>query len=412
MAEIKKFKGLNNMTSPERMAPGELVVALDVDIDHTGRLLSRTGRTIVNATPCHSLFSYPGGTFLMQGTAMKAVEADLSLTTVQTLRSSNNITYDFLNGVAYFSNGVDTGRLVGRTPKTWGVAAPVGQPSAALAYGTLGAGRYLYALTFLRNDGHESGTGISGQIDLTAPGGVLLNNIEVSTNPDVTTKAIYISSRDGEVLYRSAIVPNTQTAVVISDEPNAGVPLTTQFAGPPPPGNIVRIFNGIAYIIAENVVYYSDPYNLELFRPDVNFMQFPGQVTLWDHVNDGIYVATADTDTVDGTTWFLSGTRPDQFVGAAVFNYGAVFGTSDAIETTFLGKQGEKEGRSAVLWISRHGVCLGGDGGNVQNLTEMRHSFPSAVRGASLIRRARGMIQYMTALQGTGNADNAYVETI
>lgn len=415
--ELKKFIGLCNTTSPERFKAGALAVALDMDIDNTGRLMSRRGKTLINPTACHSLYTYSGGTLLSQGSVVFAVNADLSLTSTKTLTSAGDVAYDSLNGVAYGTNGVDTVRFVGRTPKAWGVVVPATQPTASPAYGNLRAGRYQYALTFLRSDGHESGTGIAGFIDLPATGGVRLGNIAVSSDPDVTFKAIYLSARDGEVLYRAAIIPNALATTVVSDEPNAGIPLSTQFGGPAPAGTLVHIFNGIAYVVSGNVVYYSDPYNFELFRPATNFMVFPGNVGIFAGVNDGIYVATADsnsdgTEGGSGSTWFLSGTRPDQMKSKFVFDYGATPGTAVFVNDEYFGEQVERIGEPVLVWTSRHGVCVGGDGGNAHNLTEMAYSLPSAQDGAALIRKYRGFVQYMVAQRGTGAAINAYVETI
>lgn len=414
--EIKKFLGLNNVTSPERFKPGELALATDMEIDNTGRLMSRRGKAVINATPSHSVFSYDGGAFLSQGVNIYGVEADLTLTLAKVLTSSAYVAYDFTLGVAYFSNGTDVGRFVGRTYKTWGVTPPVSQPVCVATNGNLRAGRYMYAMTYLRSDGHESGTGLAAQTDLTATGGLRLNGLEVSSNVDVTSKAIYVSTRDGEIMYLATVIPNAQTAVVISDEPSAGIPLTTQFAGPPPPGTIVRIFNGIAYVVSGNMVYYSDPYNFELFRPDNNFLQFPGTVSLFDWVNTGIYAATSDSegdgDEGMGLTWFLAGGRPDQFNPKQVFNYGATPGTSCKVESGWFGPQVERIGEPALIWASRHGVCVGNDGGSAHNLTESRYSFPSAQYGAALVRQNRGFVQYLVTMQGVGSANNAYVETI
>lgn len=414
--EIKKFTGLNNVTSLERMAPGALSIALDVDIDNTARLMSRRGKTVINAVSCHSLYTYEAGSFLSQGTSIYAIEADLSLTLAATLQSSDHLSYDSLAGVAYFSNGFDTGRFEGRTYRQWGVVPPVNQPVASATTGNLRAGRYQYAMTFLRADGHESGTGLAGTIDLAATGGIRLGSLESSTNPEVTDKIVYLSSRDGEVLYRVAVVPNSQPVVFVADEPLGGIPLTTQFAGPPPAGTEVLIFNGIAYVVRGDTVFYSEPYSLELFRLDTNFLQFPGTISLFDWVNDGIYVATSDSEGDGsegvGITWFMAGMRPDQFKPRQVFTYGSTPGTSIRVEAGFFGPQVERIGEPALIWTSRHGVCVGGDGGVVHNLTETAYGFPSAQAGAAMIRQYRGFVQYMTVGQGTGAANNAYQETI
>lgn len=414
--EIKKFTGLNNTTSPERMPPGALAVAIDVEIDNTGRLMSRRGKSIINANSCHSLYSYEGGAFISEGAALYALSATLTKTLARTLSNGDPVSYDSVAGAAYFSNGTDVGRFEGQTYKQWGVTPPAHQPTAFAASGNLPAGRYLYALTYLRGDGHESGTDLSGTIDLAATGGIRFSDIEVSTNPEVSDKILYLTSRNGEVLYRAITMPNSQTVAYATDEPNSGIPLTTQFAGPPPAGTTVLIFNGVAYVVQGSTVFYSDPYNLELFRPDVSFLQFPGTIAVFNWVNDGIYVATSDSEGDGsegvGNTWFLAGNRPDKFNPRQVFDYGATPGSSVRVEAGYFGLQAERIGEPALIWTSRHGVCVGGDGGVVHNLTEGAYSFPSAQAGAAMVRQHRGFVQYMTIQQGTGAANNAYEETI
>lgn len=415
--EVKKFTGLNNTTSPERFPSGALAVALDVDIDNTKRLMSRRGKTLINATPCHSLYASEVGAFVMQGSSLYAIEANLSLTLVKVLSSANELSYETLGGIVYFTNGVECGRIIGRTYSRWGITPPVYQPTASATTGNLRAGRYQFAMTFLRNDGNESGTGLSGTIDVADGAGIRMGNLEVSTNPDVSSKVLYLSSRDGEVLYRAMTVPNSQITAFVSDEPTSGIPLMTQFAVPPPPSSFMHVYNGVMYMVKGDTVYYSDTYNFELYRLHDNFMRFPGTVSLFAGVNDGVYVATSDsegdgTEDTQGSTWFLTGGRPDQFKSQFIFNYGSTPGTSVFINSEFFGEQVERLGEPVLVWAGRHGVCVGGDGGQAHNLTESVYSLPSAQDGAALVRQYRGFVQYLVTQRGTGAANNAYVENI
>ena len=416
--EIKKWRGLRNTTSPERFRPGDMATALDVEIDDTGRVLSRRGMTLLSATPAHSLYANATVAVLVEGSTLKALEADFSRTPLRTLSTSAPVSYDTLQDTVYFSNGVDTGRLVGRTPLQWGVTVPVGQPVATPIVGSLPAGRYMYALTFLRADGHESGTGIAGAIDLPAGSGIMFTSAEVSTNPEVSDKILYLSSPNGEVLFRARTVPNGQTTIsYASGALDLTLPLTTQHAGPPPPGTTVRVFNGHACVVSGDTVWFSDAYNLELFRLDTQFLRFPGQVALFECVNDGLYVATTDLAGDDaetgGGTWYLAGSRPDQEKSTQVFDYGAIPGTGVRTLASYFDTKTSDEGGAiepgtpAVVWASRHGVCVGFDGGQVRNLTEAMYSFSIAQRGAGVVRQARGFMQYLSVLRGSGAVNNA-----
>lgn len=65
-----------------------------------------------------------------------------------------------------------------------------------------------------------------------------------------------------------------------------------------------------------------------------------------------------------------------------------------------------------TVWTSRHGICAGKDGGAVKNLTETKHSFPTAQRGAAFVRQDRGYATYIITLQGPGAETNIYAATI
>lgn len=421
MSEIKRFAGIKNTTSPERLKAGELTDAQDVDIDNTGRILSRRGTTRVSATPLHSLYSNHRVAIAVSGNTLVAIEPNFSLTPLVTLSSSAKLSAETVLDTIYYSNGVDTGRIIGKTPATWGVTPPIGQPVATQVPGNLPPGRYRYAVTFQRSDGHESGTGVSGQIDITL-GGIALSSIPVSTNTDVVNNVIYMTGANGEVLFNVATIPNAQTTYVYSSNGlDLGIPLITQFITPPPPGTLVRSYNGILYVVVGDAVYYSSPYGLEWFSLDTDFFRFPGRIVMFEPVNDGIYVATPDAGGDDsessGSIWFLSGSRPDKMQSIQLFDYGIVENTAVHTDAAYFDKevQGEDPAESSkpiIVWTSRHGICAGKDGGDVTNLTETKYSFSTAQRGAAFVRQDRGYTSYIVTLQGPGVQTNEYVETV
>jgi hypothetical protein len=350
----------------------------------------------------------------MHGNVLGKLEANLSFTPIQTLSNDSPVSYETVQNDVYWSNGVDLGIIRDSGPTQWGVTPPIAQPVAVAASGGLPAGRYQYALTFLRNDGHESGTGLVGTVDVGANGGIAFNSIEVSTNQLVCDKILYLSGTNGEVLYRVAVIPNAQTTHIYSG--NAGdlkVALRTQHASPPPAGNIVRYFNGIMYVVVGDVVYFSEPYNPEIFQMADRFLRFPGLIAMFECVKNGIYVATVDVEGDDqetmGLTAYLSGATPDNFDFSVVADHGAHLGSAAKCRASLLNKVGSEEAQGtgdAVVWSSRHGVFVGLNGGSVSNLTELRYSFPSAQRGVGMVRQHRGFVQYVNVLRGAGSANN------
>lgn len=416
---IKNWRGLKNTTSPDRFKPGEMLVAQNVDIDNTEMGISRLGFTSVNGAASHSLWSDGTICLVVQNAVLKRFNEDTSLTTLKVLQS--NAFMDYVspgNGTVYYSNGVDQGRVAAGTALSWGVPQPRSQPTPSVVGGALPVGRYMFALTFLRKDGHEGGTRMSGIIDVPAyagngpnpasGAGISFTSIEASTNPEITGKILCLSTPNGETLYRAAVIPNGVTSYVYDRNTlDLTVPLRNLEAGPPPLGTILEYYNGVLYVCSGGVAYQSDPYGLELFRIADQFLQFPGRLTLFAAVNDGIYVGT------DQKMFFLAGDRPDQLKSRQIFDYGAIEGTSYKTDASYFTKreQGEEFGddpRPVVIWASPRGIHVGYDGGVVKNLTEGMYSFPTAQRGAGVLRDVRGYTQFLTSLQGTGSADNFF----
>lgn len=421
--EIKSFTGLRNVTSPERFKVGDLSIAKDVDLDDTGRLLTRRGFTRASATALHSLYGNGNITVAVSGTNLVRINSDFSVSTLKALTTTAPVSYDSVGDTIYYSNGVDKGRIVNQTWSCWGVTPPVGQPSAVATTGNLPAGRYLYALTFVRSDGFESGTGVSGQIDLVVTGGVAFTNIEVSTNAEVTDKILYISGTNGEVQYRAKQIPNAQTSFSYTgNQMDFTIPLMTQFKDEPPAGTLVRSFNSVNYVVSRDTVFHSDAYGLETFCLEDQFMHLPGQIVMFEPVVDGVYIATADTiageDSEEtGAVWFFHGKRPDAMQAELLFDYGVIPGTgvrtdSEYFDTPTAGDAEGAHSGSAVLFTTRHGIIIGRDGGNTTNLTESKYSLVSAERGASFIRQSRGYVSYITTLQGPGSLNNNYIEEL
>lgn len=400
--EIKKFLGLKNVTSDERLKPGELSVAQNVDIDDSMRILTRLGRDQVSAGNFHSLWAEEEHALVMKDSDLYVLDLPANTAVrIARLSSADRVAYNRQQGTIYFSNSRDTGRIHEGRVKAWGTPNPVGQPRAAAAAGRLAPGTYTYALTFGRADGYESGTGATGVFELTEAGGISFTGIESSTDPEVSVKLVYISGPNGSELFRAAVLSASAASTTVMDAPS-GPRLETSFASPAPAGSILEVHSGVMYVVAGNVAYHSDPYQFERFRRARQFLQYPGQITMFSAVNDGIYVSTPET------TWFVEGTVPREMKSKVVFNHGALPGT--AVKTTIGALKAEEEsqegspGGTATMWTSPQGVCIGMEGGRVVNLTDQRVTFPAASRGGAIVRQVRGYTQYLTALEGAGVA--------
>ncbi len=409
--EIAKFRGLVNTVAPERMKPGQLSAALDVDIDDSGAIRTRRGLTQVSATASHSMWANKTLCLVMQGSTLRRMAEDGTTTALATLSSSAFVSYAEYNGVVYLSNGVDAARVVGGAYLPWGLANPTHQPAAATTgIGSLPAATYMYAATFIRDDGLESGTPVPALVTLDAPGGIVFTGLPAPAQSSVVAVAIYLSGPNGSELYRAAVVPSSQDAVAVThahlDAMSRGMPLDPSPRSPAPAGTLVESHGGRMYIADGPVAWYSDQFAPEVFRRENQYLLFDGPITLMASVGTGMYVGT------DTKAWFLRGTdalalaSDDSLVG-----HGAIPGTARKFDSEQLVNDDEDSPtvtEPAVLWTSQRGIMLGNASGQVRNLTEAHYGIPGAQRGAGLVREARGYVTYVAALQGTESAANSY----
>lgn len=406
--EFKEFLGLRNTTSPERFALGDLQAALNVDIDDAKRITRRAGLTERLTGATHSLWSDGVTCLAVQGSTLKRVRATGSSSyAFDTMRSSLTaglrMDYWSVNDCVYYANGAETGVIQAGASRSWGLTPPSGQPGAQAIGGGLEAGRYRYALTYLRGDGQESGTGQSDAIDLTERAGIRFTSIPVSSDATVTRKAIYLTSTNGEQLYRAVVMENSETQADYRNESlDLKVPLRTQFGQPAPAGHMVSWFRGHALVAQGPVLWPSEPYRYELFMLDKHAFMFPADINLLAPVEDGIFVGADQT-------YFLSGAGPEQWARSkrTVAGYGAIPYTR-AYEPAEGDDLGEGVAGRVAMWASPQGHCMGANGGAFRNLTSSRFSYPTAQRGAGIVRQTQGYNQYLAVLEGTGAANNAF----
>jgi hypothetical protein len=395
--EIKTFLGLRNTVAPENIPPGGLDVARDVDIDDAGAVRTRTGLTEVSATAAHSLWAKGDVGLVVQGQDLKRFDGS-TFVQLRRLTSAAPVSYAELNGIVYYSNGVDTGRIVAGESKEWGVRNPVGQPQAAATWGSMPPGKYMYAVTFLRADGLESGTPLPAVIELAETGGIAFSGLPASSDPDVVALAMYVSSPNGQELFRAGVDMTSEHAVPF------GVALDPDLIEPAPAGTVVEIHAGAVFVAQGSVVWVSDQHSLERFRRRTRFIPMPGPVTLLGAVTDGMYLAT------DKETWYLAGNDLSGLKAVKVMDVGATPGTMARFDAA--DQSGDEEAPAnavrGLLWHGPEGDIMALPGGIVRNLTEGDYSFQGGIRGAGLVRSARGYTSFVTTIRGAGNAPNAY----
>lgn len=312
--KISKFLGKNNVTPPERCKSEEFQVASNVDINDSGQTRMRQGGSKIYSGDIHSLFANGvngNATYRLfrEGTALKKLNSDLTTSVLRDdLIRTNWMKYFALNDLIYYSDEIVTGITNGTTSRSWGLEVPPNQLTLTATTGLLPSGRYLCSLTYVRNDGQESGAPRPIYIDLeTNNSGIIVSNIPTSIDSTVIYVNLYLSTRNGEVLYLMATVPNgAHPYPYHGDTKEFKRQLTTIYMGPPQAGQMIQYYNGRIYLIKDNAAWYTLPYNYELMDLAHGFIQFPDRITLFAPVDGGIWVSYKN-----GKTGFLEGKDPD-----------------------------------------------------------------------------------------------------
>jgi len=390
--EITAVKGVRNDVSAERFGLGDLLYARNIDIDESGRAQRRAGTSTVFTGAAHSAWSDGDQGFFVQGGVLKRFLADGAISALTTITGAK-VAYTAINGTAFWTDGISAGSVIGGVNFPWGITPPAAicpQPVA----GHMATGNYLCTMTFVGADGKESGAPHSSLVKTT--GGLSFNDLPVCADSRVTRKNIYISAVNGDLPFLSATVPNATTDLVITELGAQSVPVRTQFLGPAPAGQVLGYYNGRAYAASGPFLFYSQPYEHELFDLRSGFITFDSDIQTLAAVSDGIFVGTLKR------TVFLAGTDPEVFVLRPVAPVGTVSGTVISTSGDVLAPGDDSDAGVAtgtvVFWMSKLGPALGLDGGIVKDLTARRFTPPAASHGAALLKRRSATPQYVVSL--------------
>lgn len=403
--EFAGFRGLRNNVGAESFGPDDLEAALNVDIaDDLGadRRMGHGAPVVAGVT--ESLWASDVVCLGVGSNTLKQINPDWSTVSLLSgLTPNRALSYAAVADRVYWSNGSEKGCVGGGVNRTWGLAHP-GVFQLSSTAGTLRLGKYQVAVTWLRQDGQESGTPGSQLIELTDTGGISLSSIPVSTDPTVAYKAIYVTSTDGETPYRVGVIPNADTTFTIRDPNKGASPILTQFLEPPPAGEHIAYWKGWMLVAKGSRLHRSKDYSPELFdlREAVPFLDRITMVAPLNNKSDnrsGIWLGTASQ------VLFLDGESPEAWSFKPVANYGAIPGAATYADGELIG-DGSLAGNTVALFGTERGLCMGQADGSFLNLTQARFAYPIQDTGAAIVRRHNGMTQLVVAFKGAEVAGN------
>lgn len=163
-------------------------------------------------------------------------------------------------------------------------------------------------------------------------------------------------------------------------------PTTYRVLDDPPIGTHVEGYNGRVYVVQGSVLWFSEPYAFGVFNFEDNLFWFPSDIKMVRAVADGLFVSTSNE------VFFLAGLDTEEPLQVKVADYPAI----EWSESWFNGQLNTYQGGGSsisqggggrvLMWMSDHGVCFGGPGGQFVNVTwEKIGEFPNGLSGSSLV---------------------------
>jgi hypothetical protein len=383
---IGRFRGLDAHNAPERVASlptreqpvVDLVEAVNIDIDDSGRALRRAGQTLRVAGAAHSLWSNGQVCLYVRDGLMYRLSDTFASTALAGGLADAQVSYAEANGRIYHANGVTSAVYDAGRVRSWGIRAELADAAATATSGALPAGIYQFAMTLLRSDGQESGTGLAKRIDLTEGSGLTFS-WSVPSDPDLTHAALYLSHPNGETLYQAAVVPVEEGGYLYTGGTRS-LELATQWLDKPPVGSVLCAYKGRIYIAVGDVLYATAPLSYE--HCDLrDYRAFDGsEIRLLAPVEGGIFVGTARA------LYFLAGANFADHALVKRADSPVIRGTAQLADAALVTGNDQLAGTVVALLATADGVLLGLPDGNLQNLTHERYDMPAATSGCAIVR--------------------------
>lgn len=382
------FKGMNNRAedhalpvSTDEDPRAAVRNAVNVNFTNAGKVKRRSGST----KKCDGLnmkygFSCSDGMFVVEGSALKMINADWTKTVVYNGVFGTSFTHFEFNGNTFFSDSLIGLKITNGVAQRWGMANPVA-PVVYTQAGILGAGTYLCCITFYDAFGNESGASEIVSVDVDANSSIVFANLPTSADSQVIGIRMYMTTANGNVFYQcgDVAIGTLSYSVVIAHD--GGKLLETLFMTRPPAGQIIREHNGRLLIANGSYLYVTEPYSTDLVSQlSKSVFQFSDDITVVEPVDDGVWI-------VADKTYFFAGTGPEDFKQLTKLNYGATLGTGQKLEN------------GMVCWFSIRGLIMAGNGGDIKNIQEATVAPDYSNSGTALIRKEDGMNQFITSLK-------------
>lgn len=380
--ETNRFLGLNNVSDPMRLGLEWLTRADNVHIDDTGMIARRDGfeAPLIEAAMA--------GAYATIDTERMYFVADGSLTTGDGVVLASGLASDPMywtevNNNVFFNNGIDRGIIkADNTLMAWDWPVPP-TPAVATASGSLAAGLYRVACTYVLPDGRETGASDPAEIELSAGQALQISGIPQLAGARTRTYICPANSTVFELAHGGAL-----TAFLWDSSPDyLGIDLATGLARPIPEGaTAIQAWSGriyaAQYIHGDNItaLWRSLPLGWHLFNLDSDYDAIEGEILM---------LAPHDSALVIGTDNAIYALTADGL--QALANYGVVRGCPWAIDHS-------DPAKTLYIWTKRGVVRFP----EFANLTQRAVSVAPGVHAGAAVVHADGQSRFVVNLHQGG----------
>ena len=302
-------------------------------------------------------------------------------------------------GEIWWSDGFISGRILSDgTAANWGDLTPPPPKLEVVTFGSMCAGQYMVAVTFVDQFGvehtpsepsvvHVAGTDCSPR----AGAGFTVSLPWVS--PLAVSVNLYITAANGSELYLTTGIEPGQFPITVSSkgrDPWTHYRLDTLSAMPPPPADGIFSYRGFLMVWQDNVVYPSYGINHHLFRTGEYAESFPTTIRGAVGLPEGFWTVTPSgafwTTGEDPAEWRTIQRDGFEYAGGGFLMEGKEIPELD-VETP------------VAVFASERGVTVGLPNGSLVYLTNDRYHFNVTNKRARFMKRTqRGMRQLMFIL--------------
>lgn len=388
---VDKFLGVNNVRHPKVLAPGDLVIADNVDIGMDGEITKRAKLVKISDGEFRCLKEKADHLLAIRGGDLVKVSLTGAVDSILKYGvGTQRMWYcDFPNGETYFSNGVINGVTDGITTRIVGSPIPDANCSFTSVPGQLPRADISIALTHTRSvDGLESGPAFLPPF-FAADGGVRI--VDIPVVPGFSTN-IYVLLGEQYYLAGNTYGSEFTLSASLGDELEM---LKTSGFSPMPAGEKAVLWRGRLLTAVGEVLWASITYQLEqcLITRDYKFLDAP--ITDIFGTASGVWVGTS------AGLVFLEGTEFDNLRYKYVLDGYVAKGSFANITGPVSRLLGiDVANGDWAAGVVNGDIVLLSPTGEARNITQGRYRIADCTDGYGICRINNGIPQYLLLKNG------------